>query len=120
MLRSGVTTVLTMAFLGIDNRGDLPKVSYSTALDYFVGVCFGFVLATILQFAGVHFFTKRNSGETFDADDTDEDGDKGTDRRRRSRRRRGQRVETTAQDKNEETGNEEAEEEGDGEELFNE
>src|SRR6218665_3249859 len=122
MLRSGVTTVLTMAFLGIDNRGDLPKVSYSTALDYFVGVCFGFVLATILQFAGVHFFTKRNSGETFDADDTDqdEDGDEGTDRRRRRRRRRGQRVETTAQDKNEETGNEEAEEEGDGEQLFNE
>src|SRR6218665_2239689 len=121
MLRSGVTTVLTMAFLGIDNRGDLPKVSYSTALDYFVGVCFGFVLATILQFAGVHFFTKRNTGETFDADDTDqdEDRDKDTDWRRRSRRR-GQRVETTAQDKNEETGNEEEEEERDEEQLFNE
>ncbi|ELT95876.1 hypothetical protein CAPTEDRAFT_71449, partial [Capitella teleta] len=49
----GIMTVLTMAFVGIDNRGDLPKVSYSTALDYFVGVCFGFVLAAIIQFAGV-------------------------------------------------------------------
>ena len=27
-----------MAFLGIDNRRDLPQVSYSTALDYFLGL----------------------------------------------------------------------------------
>ena len=47
----GITTVLTMALLGIDNRRDLPKVSYSTALDYFVGICFAFVLAAIIQFA---------------------------------------------------------------------
>ncbi len=33
----GVTTVLTMTFLALDNRTDLPKVSYSTALDIFVG-----------------------------------------------------------------------------------
>ncbi len=31
--------MLTMAFLGIDNRRDLPQVSYSTALDYFLGTC---------------------------------------------------------------------------------
>ena len=48
---AGVTTVLTMAFLTIDNRRDLPEVSYSTALDYFLGTCFSMVLATILQFA---------------------------------------------------------------------
>ena len=61
-----------MAFLGIDNRVDLPKVSYSTALDYFVGMCFAFVLATIIQFAGVHFFTKHGSGEIFiDSDEDD-------------------------------------------------
>lgn len=59
----GITTVLTMAFLGIDNRRDLPKVSYSTALDYFVGMSFAFVLATIIQFSGVHFFTKTGYGE---------------------------------------------------------
>ena len=85
--------MLTMAFLSIDNRRDLPEVSYSTALDYFLGTCFGLVLATILQFAskqrhneqlktndwlrvmirsmhrthststGVHYFTKHGSGE---------------------------------------------------------
>jgi len=52
-----------MTFLGIDNRHDLPRVSYSTALDYYVGTCFAFVLASILQFAAVHFFTKRGGGE---------------------------------------------------------
>ena len=57
-------TVLTMAFMGIDNRRDLPKVSYSTALDYYVGVSFASVLATIMEFAGVHFFTKHGSGES--------------------------------------------------------
>ena len=41
--------VLTMVFLGIDNRANLPKVSYSTALDYYVEICFAFVLATIIQ-----------------------------------------------------------------------
>ena len=79
MWLSGVMTVLTMAFLGIDNRRDLPKVSYSTALDYFVGVCFAFILATILQFAGVHFFTKHGSGEWFmDIPYQDSDGDDDT------------------------------------------
>ena len=63
-----------MAFVGIDNRRDLPKVSYSTALDYFVGMCFAFVLATIIQFAGVHFFTKHGSGEIFlDSDEEEEE-----------------------------------------------
>ena len=63
-----------MAFLGIDNRVDLPKVSYSTALDYFVGMCFAFVLATIIQFAGVHFFTKTGSGEILpDSGDEEEE-----------------------------------------------
>ncbi len=63
-----------MAFLGIDNRRDLPKVSYSTALDYFVGMCFAFVLATIIQFASVHFFTKHGSGEIFlDSDQEEEE-----------------------------------------------
>ena len=62
-----------MAFVGIDNRRDLPKVSYSTALDYFVGMCFAFVLASILQFAGVHFFTKHGSGETIIDSDMEDD-----------------------------------------------
>ncbi len=52
-----------MTFLGIDNRQDLPKVAYSTALDIFVAVSFVFVLTTIIQFAAVHFFTKYGTGE---------------------------------------------------------
>ena len=73
-------TVLTMAFLGIENRRDLPRVPYSTALDYFVGICFAFVLATILQFSGVHFFTKHGSGEVYIVpEDTSEDDSDGTE-----------------------------------------
>ncbi|XP_064609781.1 gamma-aminobutyric acid receptor alpha-like [Liolophura sinensis] len=72
----GVTTVLTMTFLGLDNRTDLPKVSYSTALDLYLAVCYLFVLAAILQFAAVHYFTKRGSGEIYPwmhVSDSDED-----------------------------------------------
>ena len=65
-----------MCFMNIENRRDIPKVSYSTALDYFVGTCFTFVLATIIQFAGVHYFTKHGSGEIIhDSDSEEEDHD---------------------------------------------
>ena len=76
---AGVTTVLTMAFLAIDNRRDLPKVSYSTALDYFVGICFGFVLASVIQFASVHFFTKHGSGEVIAHSDSEAEEEEGED-----------------------------------------
>ena len=65
-----------MAFLSIDTRHDLPKVSYSTALDTFVGVCFGFVLASIIQFASVHYFTKNGSGEVMPSDESDDEEEK--------------------------------------------
>ena len=52
-----------MTFIGLDNRNDLPRVSYSTALDVYVAMCFVFVLATIIQFAAVHYFTKYGCGE---------------------------------------------------------
>ncbi|EDW19127.2 gamma-aminobutyric acid receptor alpha-like [Drosophila mojavensis] len=61
----GITTVLTMTFLGLEARTDLPKVSYPTALDFFVFLSFGFIFATILQFAVVHYFTKYGSGECY-------------------------------------------------------
>lgn len=75
----GITTVLTMTFLGLEARTDLPKVPYPTALDFFVFLSFGFIFATIIQFAIVHYFTKFGSGECyfsqqFDSDpETDED-----------------------------------------------
>ncbi|KAH8259186.1 hypothetical protein KR026_000494 [Drosophila bipectinata] len=61
----GITTVLTMTFLGLEARTDLPKVSYPTALDFFVFLSFAFIFATILQFAVVHYFTKYGSGEAY-------------------------------------------------------
>ncbi|XP_076348357.1 gamma-aminobutyric acid receptor alpha-like [Tachypleus tridentatus] len=61
----GVTTVLTMTFLGLESRNDLPRVSYCTALDYYVALCFIFVFATIVEFAIVHYYTKVGSGECF-------------------------------------------------------
>ncbi|KAM7354743.1 gamma-aminobutyric acid type A receptor subunit Grd isoform 1-T2 [Cochliomyia hominivorax] len=61
----GITTVLTMTFLGLEARTDLPKVPYPTALDFFVFLSFAFIFATILQFAVVHYFTKYGSGECY-------------------------------------------------------
>ncbi|ODM96201.1 Gamma-aminobutyric acid receptor subunit alpha-6, partial [Orchesella cincta] len=61
----GVTTVLTMTFLGLEARTDLPKVPYPTALDFFVFLSFAFIFATIIQFAVVHYFTKNGSGELY-------------------------------------------------------
>lgn len=61
----GITTVLTMTFLGLEARTDLPKVPYPTALDFFVFMSFGFIFATILQFAFVHYYTKYGSGECY-------------------------------------------------------
>lgn len=49
MLFIGITTVLTMTFLGLEARKDLPKVAYPTALDYFVFLSFSFIFATIIQ-----------------------------------------------------------------------
>ncbi|XP_062562938.1 gamma-aminobutyric acid receptor alpha-like [Armigeres subalbatus] len=78
----GITTVLTMTFLGLEARTDLPKVPYPTALDFFVFLSFAFIFATIIQFAVVHYFTKYGSGECyFSADEltssSDEDSDCG-------------------------------------------
>ncbi|XP_050094954.1 gamma-aminobutyric acid receptor alpha-like [Anopheles aquasalis] len=61
----GITTVLTMTFLGLEARTDLPKVPYPTALDFFVFLSFAFIFATIIQFAIVHYFTKYGSGECY-------------------------------------------------------
>lgn len=68
-LVSGITTVLTMTFLGLEARTDLPKVPYPTALDFFVFLSFAFIFATIIQFAVVHYFTKYGSGECYFSSD---------------------------------------------------
>ena len=52
-----------MTFLGLESRSDLPRVSYTTALDIYIAMAFTFVLATMVQFAAVHNFTKHGYGE---------------------------------------------------------
>ncbi|KAJ3657419.1 hypothetical protein Zmor_009222 [Zophobas morio] len=69
----GITTVLTMTFLGLEARTDLPKVPYPTALDFFVFLSFAFIFATIIQFAVVHYFTKYGSGECYFSSDFSSD-----------------------------------------------
>ena len=59
----------------MDTRTDLPKVHYATALDWFVIMCFGFVIGTLLQFASVHYFTKIGSGEFEDQSEDNSESD---------------------------------------------
>uniref|UniRef100_A0A8C2WK89 Gamma-aminobutyric acid type A receptor subunit gamma3 n=1 Tax=Cyclopterus lumpus TaxID=8103 RepID=A0A8C2WK89_CYCLU len=47
----GITTVLTMTTLSSVARTSLPRVSYVTAMDLFVSVCFLFVFAALMEFA---------------------------------------------------------------------
>ena len=58
-----MTTVLTLIFVIIEGKKDLPKVSYVTALDCFLAVCFIFVFSTLFEFALVHFYTKARTGD---------------------------------------------------------
>ncbi|OXA53155.1 Gamma-aminobutyric acid receptor subunit alpha-6 [Folsomia candida] len=68
----GITAVLTLSTISLDSRTDLPKVHYATALDWFLLACFGYCMATLLEFSGVHYFTKIGSGETLGLDEEDE------------------------------------------------
>ena len=67
-----ITTVLTLSTISLDSRTDLPKVRYATALDWFLLMSFFYCIATLLEFAGVHYFTKVGSGEIPVSDDEDE------------------------------------------------
>jgi len=71
----GATSVLTLSTFGIDSRRDLPRVAYPTALDWYTHMCFLFVVSTLLEFAGVHYFTKVGTGEVpiIELDDRDDD-----------------------------------------------
>ncbi|CAF0963314.1 unnamed protein product [Adineta steineri] len=59
----GVTTILTLIFVIIEGKKDLPKVPYITALDCFLAVCFIFVFSTLFEFAIVHYYTKARTGD---------------------------------------------------------
>ncbi|KAF6720225.1 Gamma-aminobutyric acid receptor subunit gamma-2 [Oryzias melastigma] len=53
---AGITTVLTMTTLSTIARKSLPKVSYVTAMDLFVSVCFIFVFAALIEYGTLHYF----------------------------------------------------------------
>ncbi|XP_032883918.1 gamma-aminobutyric acid receptor subunit gamma-1 [Amblyraja radiata] len=53
----GITTVLTMTTLSTISRKSLPKVSYVTAMDLFVSVCFLFVFAALMEYGTLHYFS---------------------------------------------------------------
>nr|CAB3248044.1 gamma-aminobutyric acid receptor subunit rho-2 [Phallusia mammillata] len=55
----GVTSVLTIATIITGMKSSLPKVSYLTAMDIYLWVCFLFVFATVLQFCALNYFMKR-------------------------------------------------------------
>ncbi|XP_059080486.1 uncharacterized protein LOC131878512 [Tigriopus californicus] len=65
----GITTVLTLSTLSLESRTSLPKTHYATALDWFIICSFGYCVATLLEFAAVHYFTKVGSGEVFGFDE---------------------------------------------------
>lgn len=46
-----------MTTLSISARHSLPKVSYATAMDWFIAVCFTFVFSALIEFAAVNYFT---------------------------------------------------------------
>lgn len=52
--------VLSLATLSFDVRNDIPSVPYTTALDWFLIMCYLFLFASLLEFTLVHYFTKVN------------------------------------------------------------
>ena len=65
--------MLTTCTISITGREGIPKVSYSTALDIFLLMCFTFVFAALVEYAGVNYFTK--SGNVENPVDEDEMGE---------------------------------------------
>ncbi|XP_075254238.1 gamma-aminobutyric acid receptor subunit alpha-5-like [Convolutriloba macropyga] len=55
----GITTVLTMTTFAISSRQQIPKVSYPSAMDWFVLMCYLFVFLALVEYAAVNYFTKR-------------------------------------------------------------
>uniref|UniRef100_A0A6A7G5N9 Gamma-aminobutyric acid receptor subunit alpha-6 n=1 Tax=Hirondellea gigas TaxID=1518452 RepID=A0A6A7G5N9_9CRUS len=54
----GVNNVLCMTKLGFGGRDIFPLVSYPTALDYFVLLCFWFTFATIIEYAAINYLER--------------------------------------------------------------
>uniref|UniRef100_A0A673MTG6 Gamma-aminobutyric acid receptor subunit alpha-4-like n=1 Tax=Sinocyclocheilus rhinocerous TaxID=307959 RepID=A0A673MTG6_9TELE len=64
---AGITTVLTMTTLSISARSSLPKVSYATAMDWFIAVCFAFVASALPQSDTSGFSLRRRANSVSEA-----------------------------------------------------
>uniref|UniRef100_H0WLS4 Gamma-aminobutyric acid receptor subunit epsilon n=1 Tax=Otolemur garnettii TaxID=30611 RepID=H0WLS4_OTOGA len=53
----GITSVLTMTTLGTFSRKNFPRVSYITALDFYIAMCFVFCFCALMEFAVLNFLT---------------------------------------------------------------
>nr|XP_023647430.1 gamma-aminobutyric acid receptor subunit alpha-6-like [Paramormyrops kingsleyae] len=60
---AGITAMLTMTTLSIGARHSLPKVSYATAMDWFIAVCFAFVFLALIEFAAVNYFSTMRANQ---------------------------------------------------------
>ncbi|CAK8684626.1 unnamed protein product [Clavelina lepadiformis] len=64
-----VTSVLTMSTIINGLKTSLPKVSYLTAMDIYLWICFLFIFATVLEFCVFnHFMTKQKLRKSFFSD----------------------------------------------------
>ncbi|KAK3100619.1 hypothetical protein FSP39_022680, partial [Pinctada imbricata] len=65
-LLTGITTVLTMTTISNGVRSSLPRISYVKAIDIYLVMCFVFVFAALLEYAGVNytFWGKRAKRKT--------------------------------------------------------
>ena len=45
------------------NDQGLPQVPYATALELYVQMCFTFLILSMFEFVGVHYFTKHGGGD---------------------------------------------------------
>jgi len=59
----GITTILTIMFLLGSLNGNLPKVSYPKALDWYLLISFSFVFLSLIECIIVYLFTKKAKGD---------------------------------------------------------
>lgn len=76
MMILGATTILSLAAMGITIREGLPRVPYATALDVFHNLCMVYLMAALIEYAAVNYFTKLMPKEGGLEDDEDEEEEK--------------------------------------------
>ncbi|XP_049808689.1 uncharacterized protein LOC126251967 isoform X2 [Schistocerca nitens] len=54
-IQLGVTSVLSLTTMGMGARAQMPPVSYATALDWYIILCFLTVFSVVVEFALIHY-----------------------------------------------------------------